>query len=512
MMTFLLAAPFAAALFTLFLADDDHAARRWGVAAGLGILGLALAVLGLEGRGDGPSLTWFHLWGTDAEVSFALAADGLSTWMVHLVALLVPIALLAEALPHGARLRDAVVAVFLLEGSLFGVFLANDLVLFYLCFEAMLLPLLVLVSAFGDHDRRGAATMFFLYTMAGSVLLLVAIWYLAAQAGTTHLPTLIATLPDLAISDRARLACFIGIALAFAVKTPLVPLHSWQARVYSAAPIGVAVLLAGAVAKVGLYGFLRILLPLFPQLAADHAGWFVALALIGIVGGAGIALVQPDLRRLVAFSSLSHLGFMTVAIFVGGPVAHAGVVVQMFAHGLAVAALLLVAAMLERRRESRDLTDLGGLASAHPGLAVLTVATVVVAVAVPGSVAFVGEVLVLIGVAQAESGGLLVAAVIGSSLILGAAYLLRLVQLGILGPATGALQPPRPVTPAEAVTVTVPVALSLFLGCYPGPLLAAGRAQAAALAQTHQPAQVVAAASLEPPALAAVPSGATDAR
>ena len=471
MLNVLLAAPFiAAVLMALQSGRDGQAALRSGIA-----LSLVQLVIGVLVFCSGPAyvnLPWFTLPGTGTTVHYALVADGIGSALAVLTLVLGPVALLGSAAAVGERMRDFATATFALQGCLLGAFLADDLVLFYFFFEAMLLPMVVLIGLFGEADtRRQASLQFFIYTMLGSIMMLVAIWMIAASTmGSTsfrELPAVVA-----GMSEGSRLFCFWAFALAFAVKTPLMPFHSWQAPVYAACPAGGAVLLAGAMAKLGTFGFMRYVLVLFPGESASYAGVFITLGIVGVIFGALLALAQQDLKRMLAFSSLSHLGLVVVGIFSFQDAALSGAVVQMVAHGLAVGTLFLLIGHLEYRSGMRYLDDFGGLAQRAPVYAVLFVGAALAAVALPGTAGFVGEVMLLQGTYAAVVGwlglgwGIAVTALAGLSLILGAGYVLRAVQRVIYGPRDE--RGPIPdCDPMTGTAIGVLLAATFVIGIYP---------------------------------------------
>jgi NADH-quinone oxidoreductase subunit M len=468
----LLAAPLVAALLTVFASGKDgESSFRLGL-----VLSLAIALLGLPlvtcMTVLDATLPWFTLWGTNATVHLHLASDGLSAWLIQLVTWLTPIAILGSRKLVGERMRDFAAAVLTMEALMIGALLSRDLVVFYVFFEAMLVPMLVLIALFGGAERRSASLWFFLYTMFGSIFMLVAIWWLAWKTGSTDLATVIAKLPGLKQSGQLTAAgecwLFLSFALAFAVKVPLVPFHSWQARTYSETPAGGAVLLAGAMAKIGVYGFLRFVLPMFPALSAEYADVFVWLGLIGVVGGALVAMAQDDIKRMIAFSSLSHLSLVMVGIFSFHQAALAGVPVQMVAHGLSVAALFLLVGYLEARSSSRGLDDFGGLADRAPIFAVLFVTTALASAALPGTANFVGEFMLLFG--SYLGLGFTVALIAGLSVILTAVYLLRVVQRWLYGKRHPSLDRLPDLGAGEVMAVVPLLLASFFFGFYPKPI------------------------------------------
>jgi NADH-quinone oxidoreductase subunit M len=457
----LLVAPLVAALITVFASGKDgESSFRVGF-----LLSLMVALLGLPlvtcMPGLDVSLPWFTLWGTNATVHLHLASDGLSAWLIQLVTWLTPIAILGSRKLVGERMRDFVSAVLIMEALMIGALLSRDLVLFYLFFEAMLVPMVVLIAIFGGAERRSASLWFFLYTMFGSIFMLVAIWWLAWKTGSTELARIITDLPALRASQQltaqGELCLFLSFVLAFAVKVPLVPFHSWQAKTYSETPAGGAVLLAGAMAKIGVYGFLRFVLPMFPAMCVEYSSVFVVLGLIGVVGGALVAMAQDDIKRMIAFSSLSHLSLVMVGIFSFHPAALAGVPLQMVAHGLSVAALFLLVGYMEARTSSRGLDDFGGLAGRTPIFALLFVITALASAALPGTANFIGL-------------GFTVALIAGISVILGAVYLLRVVQRWLYGKRHPSLDRLPDLSASEVLAVVPLLLLSFVFGFYPKPI------------------------------------------
>jgi NADH-quinone oxidoreductase subunit M len=500
----LLVAPLVAALLTVFASGKDgESSFRLGL-----LLSVLVALLGLPLVTCMPlldaSLPWFTLWGTNATVHLHLANDGLSAWLIQLVTWLTPIAILGSRKLVGDRMRDFAASVLVMEALMIGALLSRDLVLFYLFFEAMLVPMLVLIALFGGAERRSASLWFFLYTMFGSIFMLVAIWWLAWKTGSTELARVIADLPGLRASGQLTADgerwLFFAFALAFAVKVPLVPFHSWQAKTYSETPAGGAVLLAGAMAKIGVYGFLRFVLPMFPALSAEYAHIFVWLGLIGVVGGALVAMAQDDVKRMIAYSSLSHLSLVMVGIFSFHQAALAGVPLQMVAHGLSVAALFLLVGFLEARSSSRGLDDFGGLADRTPIFAVLFVISALASAALPGTANFIGEFMLLFG--SYLGLGFAVALIAGLSVILGAVYLLRWVQRWLYGKRHPSLDR-LPDLGASEILAVVPLLLaSFFFGFYPKPINAQSVPVVVELAR---PAREAAAALKPAPAKADAP-------
>ncbi len=492
----LILAPLAAAVIAAFAHGKDadqgagDAVHRLGLVLAFAIAALATPLaLGLGGGAF--DRVWFALPGTDAVIHIKLGSDGVTAWMVQLIAWLTPFAILGGRGVAGGRMREYVAAIFACEAMMLGAVLSRDLVLFYVCYEAMLVPMLVLISVFGGPERRQAALWFILMTMLGSAPLLVAIWFIAAKLGTTDLATAILGLRSGAIGANAQSWLFWAFALAFAVKVPLVPLHAWQARTYSEVPGGAAVLLAGAMAKLGIYGFLMFVLPMFPVQSAQHAQLFIILGVIGAVGGAVVALAQDDAKRMLAYSSLSHLGLVVTGIFTFQQAALDGAVIQIVAHGLSVSALFLLVGAIEERTRSPYLDDHGGFATRAPLFSVLFVIAALAAAGLPGTANFAGEFLLLLGAWQSAPW---IAAVAGLSVVLGAAYLLTLVQKWCFGTAPEGRAEVSDLTTREVLAVVPLLAASIWLGFQPGVISAYGGKTAGELAEPAR----IAAAALKP--------------
>ncbi|MCK6487769.1 MAG: NADH-quinone oxidoreductase subunit M [Planctomycetes bacterium] len=482
----LIAAPLAAAgLSFLASGKDGDSANRIGIALSLVVAVLALPLVTCM---PAPALTlpWFTLWGTGATVTLALASDGLSGWLIQLAAWLTPVALIAARRQVGRHMREFVACILLCEAFIIGALLARDLVVFYLCYEAMLVPMLVIIALLGGEDRRTTALWFFIYTMAGSAFMLVGIWYLAAALQTTDLARVVAGLAAPPSESAAHMLTpaakgwlFTAFVLAFAVKVPLVPLHGWQARTYAETPGAAVVILGGVMSKLGLYGFLRFVLPMFPDLCARHAGLFTVLALIAVVGGALVAMAQDDAKRMLAYSSLSHLGLVMAGIFSFDEAALRGAALQMVAHGLSVAALFVLVGAVEARTRSVALDDFGGLANKAPLFALLFTCAALASAALPGTLNFAGEFALLLGLWRGA--GPWTAAIAGLAVILGAVYLLVLLQKWLYGRARTGGPEVAELGWAETVAVVPLLIALLVLGLRPAPVADSAGAVCAAL-------------------------------
>ena len=477
----LLAAPVVAALVAFFATGKDgQANHRLGLVLSLAIAGLGVGLLTSEPAAW--TVDWFTLPGTKAVVHLSLGSDGLSAWLIQLVTWLTPVAILGAKRAVGERMREFVACVLVMEALMIGALLARDLVVFYACYEGMLVPMLVLICLFGGYDRRQAALWFFLYTMAGSIGLLVSIWYLAGKLGTTAVDAgLINGIAGLPAEAQGWL--FLAFVLAFAVKVPLVPLHGWQALTYAETPGSAMVLLAGAMAKIGTYGFLRFVLPLFPTLSVQYAGVFLALGLVAVLGGALVAMVQTDAKKILAYSSLSHLGLVMMGIFSFNAAAETGAAVQMVAHGLSIAALFLLISFIENRSSTRarGLDDYGGLINQAPVLGFLFIGAVLASAALPGTMNFIGEFQLLYGLFLMA--GWVWAFAAGISVILGVVYLLVLVKKWFFGSARAGVPAIHDLSTHEVLAVLPLLLLSFVLGFYPAPVATSAGPVAAQLAK-----------------------------
>ena len=496
----LLLAPLLAAVVTFFASGKDgDASFRLGL-----FLSLAVAALGLPlvtcAQNLSVTLPWFTLWGTGAEVKLALVSDGLSGWLIQLVTWLTPVAILGSRGAVKERARDFIASVFVMQALMIGALLSRDLVVFYLCYEGMLVPMVVIICLFGGDDRRTSALWFFIYTMLGSVMMLVGIWYLAWKLGTTDLGAITAGVQTLPANVQCWL--FWAFALAFAVKVPLVPLHGWQARTYAETPGAAVVLLAGAMAKIGGYGFLRFVLPIFPAQSAEYASVFIVLGLIATVGGALVAIAQDDAKRMLAYSSLSHLGLVIVGVFTFEQVALNGAAVQMVAHGLSIAALFLLVSYIENRTKSYGLDDFGGLITQTPVLGFLFIVAALASAALPGTMNFVGEFELLLGMYATNPW---IAAIAGISVILGVVYLLILIQKWFFGKARST-ETLTDLSAGEALAVVPLLIASFVFGFYPAPV-----SSQAGLVAENLGAAARAHVAATTPAIAAAPLGSVEA-
>jgi NADH-quinone oxidoreductase subunit M len=419
------------------------------------------------------SYTWIPAWGT----RFTFEADGIALVMLALIALLVPLVILASwhDADTGKRSVPAYFGLLLaLESTMIGVFAAADIFLFYVFFEVMLVPMYFLIGSYGGARRQYAAVKFFLYSLVGGLLMLAAVIGLWV-VGRNHLGH--ATfdwheLTRLSMGTGTERWLFLGFFLAFAIKAPFFPFHTWLPDAGGAAPAGAAALLVGVLDKVGTFGILRYCLPLFPNASKYFAPLGLALALVGIVYGALLAVGQNDLKRLVSYTSIAHFGFIGIGIFAFTTQAGTGAVFYMVNHGLATGLLFLVVGMLVSRRGSALVSDFGGAGKLVPVLAGVFLIAGLASLALPGTSPFVSEFLVLLGTFTVHKTAAVIATV---GIILAAGYVLWMVQRttqGALNPALEKVEPMRrDISPREVAVVAPLIALILLLGFYPKPVI-----------------------------------------
>ncbi|MEV4540533.1 NADH-quinone oxidoreductase subunit M [Micromonospora echinaurantiaca] len=444
------------------------------VALGWSVLVLALSVVmwvafkvGGERFQFRESYPWIPNWG----VNFTFAADGIALVMLMLIAVLVPLVILASW--HDAESSKRSVPVYfalllVLECTMIGVFAAADVFLFYVFFEVMLVPMYFLIGSYGGHQRQYAAVKFFLYSLVGGLFMLAAVIGLWVVGGKTFDWQ---ALSQVDISTGTERWLFLGFFLAFAIKAPFFPFHTWLPDAGGAAPAGAAALLVGVLDKVGTFGILRYCLPLFPDAAKWFAPWALALGLIGIIYAALLAVGQNDLKRLVSYTSIAHFGFIGVGIFAFTTQAGTGAVLYMVNHGLATGLLFLVVGMFVARRGSALVSDFGGAGKLVPLLAGVLFFAGLASLALPGTAPFVSEFLVLIGTFTVNKP---VAVIATLGIILAAAYVLWMVQRttqGTLNPALTEIDGMRrDLNLREKVVVAPLIALIVLLGFYPKPV------------------------------------------
>jgi NADH-quinone oxidoreductase subunit M len=411
-------------------------------------------------------VTWFEPWG----ISWNVGIDGISLLLVVLTTVLFPLALLASA-SISKNIKMYMIAMLVLETGLLGVFLSLDLLVFFVFFEVTLIPMYLLIGMWGSGRRVYAALKFVLYTAFGSGFLLAGIIFLAVN-GADQLGGVTfdyRELLNLELSSGTQTWLFLAFGVAFAIKVPLFPFHTWLPDAHTEAPTAASVLLAGVLLKLGTYGLLRFNLALFPDAAVDMAPWLAGLAVVGIIYGALVAIVQPDVKRLVAYSSVSHLGFIVLGIFALTSQGLQGSVIQMVNHGLATGALFLLVGMIYDRRHTREIDDYGGLARVMPLFAGFFLFTAFAPIGLPGLNGFIGEFKILLGSYITLPGHAIVAAF---GVVLAAVYLLWAYERMFTGPVSKKENEGLSDLNGREIAILVPIAaLIVILGIYPKPAL-----------------------------------------
>lgn len=483
---------FGAALVMLVPKEEEAIHRGLGLFASLVTFLVSLLILkDFDASQAGFQLEVSKTWIEPLGIKFHLGIDGISLWLVLLTTFLVPLTLLSpQAIGiRNIRVREFTIAMLVLETGMLGAFVALDLFVFYVFWELMLIPMYFIIGIWGGERRLYAAIKFVIYTLVGSLLMLVAILYLYVQfkAATGNFSFDYADLSHLTLPYTPQLLCFGAFALAFAIKVPIFPLHTWLPDAHVEAPTGGSVILAGVLLKFGTYGFLRFALPMFPLAAKACAPVIVLLAVIGIIYGALMAYVQDDAKKLVAYSSVSHLGFVVLGVMtLNGPGVQ-GAIYQMLAHGISTGGLFLGVGLLYDRRHTRKLSDFGGLWAKMPIFAACFLVIVLASVGLPGLCGFVGEFMILLGTFTANKGWVaagmagffpypkLFAAISASAVILAAMYLLTMYQKIFFGP----LDKPenrdahvRDIHGREKWVFGIVVVAAIFMGVFPQTFLA----------------------------------------
>ena len=426
--------PLAGFLILLAINRDNHRAIR--STALLISLAVFAGSLGFVGNPPTSMVSQRFLtdisWISSPDIRYHVALDGISLWLVLLSTLLTPVSILVswESIQH--RVKEFYAFLVLLEFGLIGVFVARDLFLFYVFWEVSLVPMYFLIGIWGHERRIYAAVKFFLFTMAGSVLMLAGIIYLYNRTATFDYDRILqmAASGQFVMSDLEQMLLFLAFFVAFAIKVPLFPLHTWLPDAHVEAPTAGSIMLASVMLKMGTFGLLQYCLPLFPQAARRCAPWIVVLAIIGILYGALVAMVQPNMKKLVAYSSVSHLGFVVLGIFSFTQLGLDGAVYQMLNHGISTGALFMLVGFLYERRHSLEIKDYGGVSTPAPWLATVFLITTLASIGLPTLNNFVGEFLVLQGTAQVNLTWTVWAAL---GVILSACYMLWMYQRAFYG-------------------------------------------------------------------------------
>lgn len=440
------------------------------------------SLLNLSGQTATPAFQQFQPWLRDYgfSVSYHLGVDGISVLMILLTTFLTPIVMLSSWNSIKERAKEYMICLLLLEGIVVGVFSSLNVILFYIFWEAVLVPMFLLIGVWGGPQRVYAALKFFLYTMAGSVLMWVAMFYILFQqkAGTGSFDYVAFKQAANALdanAPNAALWVFAAFAIAFAIKVPLFPLHTWLPDAYEEAPTGATVMLAAVLSKMGVYGFIRFAIPFFPNVARIAAPFMIGLALAGVIYGALVAVQQTNIKRVIAYSSVSHLGLIMLGVFAAllasnnAALAMSGATLQMVNHGISTGALFLLAGMLYERRGTYEVGELGGLAKVMPRYTVLFWIALFASIGLPGLNGFIGEYLILQGTMAANFWYAFLGA---TSVIWGAVYMLRMFRSAMFGELSrDENRTVRDVDWRETLILASVLALAVWIGVMPQPLL-----------------------------------------
>lgn len=402
-------------------------------------------------------------WVDSFAISYHLGVDGISVFFILLTSFLTPLCILASWRAIQSRVREYMIAFLVLEAMMVGVFSALDMVLFYLFFEGTLIPMFLIIGVWGGPRRVYATFKFFLYTLLGSVLFLLAIIAMYLEAGTTDIPTLMAT----EFSFDAQRWLFLALFASFAVKVPMWPVHTWLPDAHVEAPTAGSMVLAGVLLKFGGYGFLRFSLPMLPEASAFFAPMIFSLSVVAVIYTSLVALAQEDMKKLIAYSSVAHMGFVTIGIFTLNTQGIEGAIMVMLSHGVVSAALFLCVGVIYDRMHSREIKSYGGLVHRMPLYAFVFLLFTLASVGLPGTSGFIGEFLALVGAYQANT---LVAALATIGIVLGPAYMLWLYRRVVFGELTkDELKDILDLEPREIAIFAPMIVLVMVLGIYPEP-------------------------------------------
>lgn len=461
--------PLVAFLIIMALPRENHGMiRMFSLVASIAIFLISLGLIAPVWSASAGKFAWEtnEPWIQSPAINYHIGLDGISLWLVILSTFLTPLCVLVSWRSIDKHIKQFYAFLLLLEFGLVGVFCALDFFLFFVFWEVSLVPMYFLIGIWGHERRIYSAVKFFLYTMAGSALMLIAIIYLYNQAGTFDYTKILAGIQSGAIglSTTAQFYLFLGFFIAFAIKVPLFPLHTWLPDAHVEAPTAGSVMLASVMLKMGTYGLLRFAVPMFPNAARANADWISILAIIGIIYGALVAMVQPNMKKLVAYSSVSHLGFVVLGIFSFTQQGFDGAVYQMLNHGISTGALFLLVGFLYERRHSLDIEAYGGVSTPAPWLSTAFMITMLASIGLPTLNNFIGEYLVLQGTSLVNMHWTVYAAL---GVILSACYMLWLYQRVFFGKASEDLTHHMPDMNVREYAIMVPlILLMVWMGTY----------------------------------------------
>ncbi len=483
LVTVVLFLPLVGLTILLFMREDTQAQNIKWTAFGVSLLTFVASLLLWAGfNSDQPGLQFVQRWDwlPSYGISYYVGIDGLSLLLVLLTTFIMPLAILSSFSSHifeeRGRIKLYYMFMLLLEWAMLGVFVAQDLVIFYIFWEVTLVPMYFLIGIWGAEKRIYAAVKFFLYTMAGSILMLLAILYVGTSAGTFAVPEILAKLQSGALvfpfsglfSTQGLL--FLGFLIAFAIKVPIWPLHSWLPDAHVQAPTAGSVILAGVMLKLGTYGIVRFCLPLFPQASIAWSPIIGVLAVIGIIYGAWVSYAQTDIKKLVAYSSVSHLGFVVLGIFALNAQGIQGGVLQMVNHGISTGGLFLLVGMLYERRHTKAIDAYGGIWKAMPVFGGISLIVVLSSMGLPGLNGFVGEFVILLGAFGSSVLGPIFALFATLGVILAAVYLLYMFQKVYMGELVKEENKHLEPLQWNEIAVLIPILIAIFVfGLQPAP-------------------------------------------
>jgi NADH-quinone oxidoreductase subunit M len=458
--------PIAAGLLVLAAGGDERAPlQRWLALAGA-VLGFAVTIpLYLQFQNANPGMQFVELvpWIERFAINYHLGVDGISVLFILLNSFVTVLVVIAAWTTVESRVGQYYAAFLILSGLLNGVFAALDAVLFYVFFEATLIPMFIIIGVWGGPNRVYAAVKFFLYTLFGSLLMLVALLYLYSKSGSFA----ILDWHQLPLSLTVQKWLFFGLLFAFAVKVPMWPVHTWLPDAHTEAPTGGSVVLAAILLKLGAYGFIRFTLPILPDASRDLAWLMIGASLIAVVYIGLVALVQTDMKKLIAYSSISHMGFVTLGFFIFNSLGVEGALVQMISHGFVSAAMFFCVGVLYDRMHTRNIADYGGVVNSMPKFAALMMLFAMANSGLPATSGFVGEFLVILGAMQAN---FWIAFLAATTLVFGAAYTLWMYKRVIFGPvANQHVSSLQDLNPRELIVLGALAVAVLFMGIYPLP-------------------------------------------
>lgn len=477
-LSMLILLPLAGAVGLAFLKNiHANGIRGLTLAISLAVFFASLSLpLNFNNKLAGMQFAESHTWVPTLGMKFSLGVDGISLWLVVLSTFIVPLAILGAWNYIHDRVKEFHLALLVMEATMIGVFCATDLMLFYVFFEASLVPMMLMIGIWGGRERIRATIKFVLYTLSGSLLMLVAILYIYVHTGGTTFG--IAELTQALVVNRApngatlfqeseQTYLFFAFALAFAIKVPMVPLHTWLPWAHVEAPTPGSVILAAVLLKMGIYGFMRVAIPFFPTIAALFSPVFVVCGLVGVLYGSLMAMAQEDVKKLIAYSSVAHLGVCLLGLFAFNNLGWSGCVFQMLAHGVSSGALFMMAGMLYERTHTREIAAYGGLAKVMPGFATIFMIVMLSSIGVPLTNGFVGELTVFLGVFGGVGRITALLGMLGA--ILGAAYMLTMYLRVFFGRVTQPQNNKLPDLSLREMAVMVPfVAMIFLMGIKPG--------------------------------------------